>query len=1203
MQTQSSSSVPRRTISTLLPVALLLGGLSACSDSVKDDPVPVASIVQDLTLDPRGRTLMAELEGLYSSVPNATVEVSDGQIATSVAVDGDLVEIIFDRIVSPEHQIRFVGVPGVDEAWRDIGTTDPRTPLMSIIAANQDTSDAVLGGDTIQAVFVAGPRVIEADAENPDNWALSVDGVQLDLTGSVFILNPDTQRLGITLGTNANLHSSFQLSANLRTVAGVQLSSNPVTGAATGDSDAPGFEGGSPVVQNLDAANLGDEFGRVVELDFDEPISPVFGVLPSNFGVVDHPSAVGTTSVARAAVDPNDNSLVRVVFTRPVVPGLDQIQVDGVVDAHGNAVPAQVVALEAGSTVANSFTSVDFITREGTDNDQLVVTTAQALDPDTAANPGRWSLTVGGIGVVDLSAGPSLDYSLTTRTLTVDLGFDAPNGATVDVATVGAMDVDGEDFTVSAVQTTAAGDAVAPSVLTVVQNRSADATGQTVDVSFSEEVDVVIAADPAKFTFSPAIVVNGATVVSGTVVRLTLADVAVPGDHTLTVAQAITDPAGNDLGSDFGPTAFVSTDLEAPSALVASGRTQEGASNDVVTVLFNDRLVQSEVEASGAWTFESPIGTSVDVTGSTIAYSPDTGVATVELSGPTSPDLRNGEPFRVAFTGIRDVGGNTITATPIDGTVAGEVLRPEAESAFIVAGGSDTELVVRFSEAMRDLDDLYDGSTNPDGVRFTVHEALSASDILPQSATVLDDGMGVQLTYGLPIDPASTLDVVGTTDLAGNILFPVIEMPVQAEDATAPAQMAAPTITAVTGVENDTIVVQFSVPMSASGITSPEQYEVLEGGTVAVDLSTEDIQFDGVDTVTIVLNSAGAADFQSASTYDFTVRQDAAMPLRSLQGVAITAPDTQAAVTVQGDVTNGPTQGGSVALTDPSNTSVFFVVFDETVDTAAATNVAAYDFNSGTVPTSVSMVGDRTVRVEVPGIVSAGQTVDISTAAAVDSAGNAAAGTITLAVAEDLIQPTLNGATATIGTGFGGDRITLTFSEELDLASALNILNYTATGAAGSLRLSGVLYDSSTFTVTLGVEDLVDGDAVSIFVDGVTDLVGNLPLTPLLGSATATGDATAPDFASAFVNLAADSGGLVVEALFDEVVDPVFLRDASNWSTSGTATVVGVEVLAGDQVQLLLSEALGATDTVSLAAGLQDSSRNEAGQLTVDPVR
>ncbi|MEM6571279.1 MAG: Ig-like domain-containing protein [Planctomycetota bacterium] len=1190
-------------VRSAIALACLLPAMTAgCSSDDGDAAeLPFGEVVQHLAIDPGGETIVVTIEGLTQPFPTTAVEASGGQTATSVTVLEDRTFVEFDDRVTPSHQVRFLGLSGIGEQWRSVTTTDPRVPQLGILDATQDTSDDVLGGDTITVAFVAGPRVIESEAEDPANWTLMVEGVELDLTGTTIVLSPASQVVQFTLGPWANLHSNFTLAPDLRTVADTPLSTAPLSVTASGDDVAPGLDGATPLAQNLDALMMGDEFGRVVEIDFDEPISPVFGATPSNFSVVDHANAQGVTMATRVAVDSTDNTLLRVVFSRPVVPGFDQITIDGVLDAHGNAFGIQTVAITPGSTVANGYDDVVLTTREGLGNDQLTVTTTQALDPDTAAMPSRWTLTLGGIGAIDLST-QTLAYDLLSRTLTVDLDFDVANGTTADVTSVGGVDVDGEDFSMAAPQVAAAGDSSAPTVDSIVQNRTADPTGRTIDVTFSEDLDVATAATTSHYDFTPTITVQSATLLAGRIARLQLATVAIPGDVQLTVEQAVSDPAGNDLGSDFGPAAIASSDVAPPNAIVLAGRAVEGHGNDVITVLFDDTLIEAEAEDASSWTVESPIGTAIDVSGATISYDAASSVATMTLDGGTAPALRRDDDLRVSFASIRDLGGNTITPTPVDTTITGEATRPSVESAHIISGGFGIELVVRFSEAMADPHLLYHATDNPTGARYVATPATGPVDVLPASAVELDNGLGVRLTYNVTLDPSGDVDVIGLTDLAGNLLFPAMDVPLDAENVTAPTQSGAPTLTAITGVRNDTVEIQFGVPMGSWRITSPDHYVLTPNAGAPLDLSNAAIEFDGNDTVMIMLAGATGSDLESGTSYTLDVLVDPVDPLRSRQGIVLGSTDTQSSVPVVGDVTNGPTQAGTTAMLDPTNPNAILVVFDETVDASFALQASAYDYDGGTIAQSISMVSPRAVRATFATAVSAGNVIDVTPAAAVDTAGNAASGTISLAVVDDQTGPVLVGLSGAIASGFGGDVLDVTFDEEVASATATTLGNYTITDSTGPKRIIGISYDSAQTTARLFVEDLADGDTVNVLIDGVTDLAGNLPLVPLISATTIGGDPVPPALSSGYVNVLEELSGVVVDVEISEQVDTAFAAVAGNWTSSGTQTVQSVEVLAADHLRLRLSASLGAAETLTLAGGLTDPAGNVAGALVLDPV-
>lgn len=1186
-----------------LLAAASLALAAACSSSSSDDTNVANTVTQDLTADPNGFVTAVRFDEALSYVGAGAFEADGGQTALSVSLDGEVAYVTWDARVNADHRVRVVGVDGVLESWHRVAVQDARRPEVSIVSATQDTSDQALGGDELVIAFTDGPDMIEAEVEDPESWALVVADVTLDLSDSTFDFDDATQVLTVTLGPSAHLHASFGLRPiGLEAVTGRDLANVNIAGAAVGDSDAPALEGGSPVAQNLDAGASGDELGRVIEFDFDEPISPVFGVASSSYAVVDHVNAVGMTLVTSVEIDPTDNSLVRVTYSRPVVPGLDQIQLSSLRDAHGNVLPTQTVAVDAGSSVANGFESMEGVTVPGLENDQVVVVLDQALDPDTADDPALWTLTLGApFGVIDLTT-QTVTYDLLTRTVTFGLDFDVPNGTTVDVDCAGAVDVDGDTFTASAPQALAAGDSTAPSVTAngITQRRDLDPSGRTIDVVFSEGVDELSAADDSNYSLNPAVVVDSAALqADGVTVRLALAEAAIPGDHELTVSASVADPAGNTLGAVHGPASIASTDTTAPSVQIVTAVAVEGANNDLVHVLFNDWMVPADVEDVSNWTVESPVGSALDLSTSAVTYDDAAQIATLVLDGAA---MKRGDDLSVAFTAGRDLAGNSLDDEATEGAVGGENRRPAVESVWRQDAPNDHVVVVRFTEASDRLTDLYDATTNPTGVKYTVYSNTAVLRGRPTSAAVVDDGLGVALSFPFTVALTDTLDIVGLEDLAGNVMFPTLARVIDAEDSTAPSQAGAPVMTAVSGERNDTLEVTFAVPMATWGLLEPSQYTLQEsGGGDVIDLAGSTFSYDGNTTLVITLSASAAASLQSGTTYDLVLEVDAQDPLRTAQGVAIGASNSELNVAVVGDVANGPTQGASRATLDPNDPNSVLVTFDEAVDETAAETAAAYDYDGGNVAVSASLLSPRVVRATFGTAVSAGNTLEVATSAAVDLAGNAAAATLSLSIVDDQAAPVLSAASGEVLAATGTDSVTVRFNEMVDLDSALDISHYSLIDSRGSVTIQGVLFDSANVEVTLLTADLLDGDTFTVFVDGVMDVAGNLPALPLSLGGSVGGDNTPPAIAGAFTNLALDAAGLTVDVAFSEAVLEGVADEPTSWATSGSATVTAVEVIGPDHVRLTLSQALGATDELELDAGLTDRAGNAAGALTVDP--
>jgi hypothetical protein len=1156
---------------SLSALALILGACSSGGSSSSTNAI--ASAVQDLGLDDEGTTTVltfASDRGLADAT-TASFEADGGQTPLTVTVDVNEVTIVWDERVTPSHDVRAIGLAGVSEGFHAVTTSDPSAPTFTITAGTQNTGP---GTDEIELAF-DGPRVVEATAEDAGNWTLTIDGTDLDLTGSTFDFDAGTQTMTITLGPAASLHATFDLTADgVLSVADVDVDGTAVAGTATGDAVAPGLLAAE---QNLTE----DEFGRIVDFTFDEAMSAAFSTQLSDFGV-ELPAVA--TAVEQPAPD-----VLRVTFNLPIVPGVDDVTLDGLVDLHGNAFPTTVQPISQPSPVVNGYDGLPLaVTVPDAGNDFLTILTTQAFDPESAEDPARWSIAIDTVPV-DLST-QTLAYDLTAKTLTIQFDFDMPNGATVDVTGVGVLEVDGQAFN-DAISATSAGDATAPSAAIVTQNRNFDPSGRTLDVEFDEDLDEASAETLVNWAVSGTQVLQTADLLAGgNVVRLVFDAAVIPGDHTLSV-DAIADLAGNTMPGPQLALAVGTSDSVPPDLVRASARAVEGIDDDVVLVTFDDDMLEAEVEDVGHWSFESPVGTPISLATSTADYNPATRVARLVLHGWS---LRRFDDFSIGFTNVRDLGGNVIQSSQLTGDVRSETNPPELVSVALYAGVPDA-LNIGFSEPCAQLDDLYDATLNPDGTRYVLRAAGGAFLANAISATPINDFQDVLVQFGVVVGPTDTVDVFGVEDLAGNPLFPVLATPSVAADGTVPDLAAGlSTLTAFSGESNDVITIVFDRPMSPYGLLQTANYTISSGGN-DVDLTGAELEFDGTSTVTIRLGSGPYADLQTGAAYDITVEG-----AWSAQGVQIAPGSTDAGLVCGGDAVAPGVLAGD-ARVDPAVADALIVAFTEAVDESDAEDPSHYDLNAGNLATAAELIGPRHVRVTFGVTPLAGDTLQFT---ATDLAGNTS--TASLAVtAADTTPPLIVSVAGTLSAGWGGDTVSVIFNEPVDYATALSPGSYQIQTGATVLSLVGATfrYASATDTVTIelaGGQELVTGAALLVTVAGVADVAGNaMPASIQVGGPT-SGDATDPDFDGAFVNLRADPSGTVVDVRFSEDVDETFLTTTGNWTATGTS-VSAVEVLERDHCRVTLTAALGAAGTLGLT-GLPDVAGNVAGALTVDPL-
>lgn len=331
-------------LASLLAFAALTLSFASCNGggSSGNATNSIQTAVQDLTTDPDGATTTLTFAS-DERIANATTlnfECSTGELPISVTVLGDTVTVVWNGVVSPASTVRALGLSGVDTGFHAVTTSNSAAPTFVI---TNGTQTSPLGGDSFRVDF-SGTHVLESEVETLANWTLKVQTTTLDLTGTTIVFDESTQRATFTLGTLANLHASYTLAASgIHGVSGVSVFSTTVAGTATGDTTAPTL---ISAAQNLSQ----DEFGRVVDFAFSEPVDPVFSIQLSHFGVTSPDIAVD--------VQRPNASMLRVTFNNPIVPGVNTVDLTGIVDAHGNALPDVTQAITQPSPLPNAFAKI-----------------------------------------------------------------------------------------------------------------------------------------------------------------------------------------------------------------------------------------------------------------------------------------------------------------------------------------------------------------------------------------------------------------------------------------------------------------------------------------------------------------------------------------------------------------------------------------------------------------------------------------------------------------------------------------------------------------------------------------------------------------------------------------------------------------------------------------------------------------------------
>jgi len=743
-------------------------------------------------------------------------------------------------------------------------------------------------------------------------------------------------------------------------------------------------------------------------------------------------------------------------------------------------------------------------------------------------------------------------------------------------------------------------DNAAPQITTIVQDRDFDVLGQTIDITFDDNLDQAIAETIGNYTISGGINVTAAVLqIPTTTVRLTLDAAAIPGTHTIDVS-GIEDTSGNTLVAVTAQP-ITSTDAVAPNASSIAGLTIEGPENDTLTVIFNDHMVTADVTTHANWNVESPLGTGFDITGATITYDAGTMTATVTLdAGSADKNLHTFDDVHASFMTMRDLGGNAITATTIgvdavNGFVTGDTTLP---TIIVAAPGGGNTLNLRFSEHCTYLEtadliatvpifgtrivltDVSDPGTAASGT-FALAGRVADGDgiVVSDGATSVDfefdyGGFGTIAISGQPNDGDSiTLDDDGNTesfefdDNGSSGSNPVLIGATPADTMSnlfAAINAAGFNITAYPGgspldiiVINDGTGSDGNIPITNNDTAFVQVITGMAGGGVAPGaVETSAVWDDDAQTVTNLRSEIDGDGFDvstsaGGSTTDFVISNDST----GVDGnVAITETDTNASITVTG-------MAGGI---DPSTLTV--VPMASTAADAGLGAIVTY-----------SVAPEDGDEIELYGVT--------------DLAGNP----LFPQMAEDVInqdasQPSLSigDSDLTVRTGERNDIVTVKFDRPMQPFGLLDPTNYSLDpGTAVDLSTAAFDFDGDDeVTITFmspadhniqfaGTYDLAINNVTT--AQGVTRTVADTET-----SIAPIGDSLSPMIA---INGACldpqDANSILVT--FNEAVDEVAAENAGNYLTEGIAAT-GAMLIAPRVVRVTFAVPPLAADNLMISS-------------------
>ncbi len=752
-------------------------------------------------------------------------------------------------------------------------------------------------------------------------------------------------------------------------------------------------------------------------------------------------------------------------------------------------------------------------------------------------------------------------------------------------------------------------DRTAPSFASFVQNRTLDATGQTVSITFSEAVTALTAEVPGTYTVSGGLTVNSATLrPAGNVVDLGLDGPVLPGANTVSVAAGIEDAAGN-ASAEVMAAAITSTDTVAPTALTIAGATIAGPENDTITVVFDDDMIEAEVETAGSWTIESPLGTPFDITGASIDYVAATRTATVILdAGSADQDLRTRDDIHASFTGMRDLGANTIATTAIGTTAVNAIISGDNSPPTILAAapGAGNTLVLTFSEAVSGVEtaDLQSGP-NPEGTELILTDAsdpgaaaagtieLLASPFDGNTVTISDGTTSQTFEFdfafgqvglsGVPNDGDSvtisdgaaplTFEFESAGGIAGDVAVTIggdadatITNLISAVNGTALNVTALATgLSNLANIRNDAVGAAGNVTITGTDSAGVQTLMGMSSGGIAGDVAVAVDHSSIANTVTnlraaIDMNAFNVTTAGGSSATDFVLTNDAV-------GVAGNVP---------------------ITVTEGSTFSVTGMTDGRDVGTATAAPTLSAGGPSGLRTTvTYALTPDVADSLRIYGVT--------------DLAGNQMAPELAFGlVASNATAPAINmGASAAMSvSGPDNDTVLLEFDEPIHPSGLTNPDNYTMTDGGGAIDISNVrltpVGDDSVMLSLGSASNLQTAQTYTLTADGLRSQQGiptGAPVTS--GGLVAGGDAAAPTVSAGDVRLdPTDALSVLVE--FNEAVAATSPATA-NFSIAGNTTDAAA-LVHPRVVRVTFQNAPAMGENLDITAGaLTDLAGNVAG--------
>ena len=932
-----------------------------------------------------------------------------------------------------------------------------------------------------------------------------------------------------------------------------------------------------------------DPTGQTTVLTFSRDVSDT--LTPGNFVADGGQLATGVTV---------NGSTVTVTWDARVTPS-HQVRSSGI-----SGIPNDFVTVTTTDASAPTFTISGGTQTVGLGGDTFTITFAGPnVAEETAEDLANWDLSIGGESL-DLT-GSTFVFDEGTQTVAVTLGTLANLHATFDLEPSGVTSVADVDLA-GPVAGAAAGDAIAPSLVSIEQNLTESEYGFVVDFTFDEAMDPALIPLAAFDAGLPTIFATSYESISDTELRVTFNTPVIPGQDTIDLVNVM-DAHGNTLSSAGQAVAAPTTVANAYATDTPEVATVENVGGDTIVVGFDQAIDPDTADLAATWDFESPTGNDIDLSTATLDYDFLGKTLTITLA---IDDLVTGDTWTLTPVGAGplDVDGENFTAST-SGTVGGDATEPTVvqftQNRVLDPTGMTFEL-----ELSEDVDDVQAETT-------TNYVFSNGANVL--TADLLANGNTVRVTVDAQTLPGEdTVSVANLVDIAGNTFTTVPMQALVSTDSSSPTT-AFETVFAEAGLDNDTITVVFDDDMVVAEVTDPLNWVFESPAGSAVDTTNASVNWNPT-THQAVLTFDGGDGINLKVQDDFSLRF---VTMRDFGG------NTVVGTAVTGDV-DAESEFPTIvsAWVESANSNKVHVRFDEPVE-GWTDSFAAFGIRDGG---GLDVGGGPPIIVEdadsmgatltwAVGVMAGTHTIDVR--GITDLAGNQMfPADLVPIVAEISAEPGLDVGISeyTAVSGEENDTISIVFDQPVSPWELLDPANFTLTdgGTPADFSTASFSFDGTdTVEVTFDGSGGFDFDngAYTLTVDNVLSAQGvemsassmdttNASLATDVASATAVSGRTRLDAADAANSVliemseAQDAGEAVTVTNYEiggvnpdsvSQVGPRTVR--ATWSggvTAGqTVDITGTD-LAGNAG--LVSEAIQVVDTsgpaVTGVAGIVD---------------